>query len=53
MYGITSQTLYNWRKAGNIDFIKLDSGRLMYHLVHEESGIEANRMSLLYARVFK
>lgn len=50
-YGITGQTLYNWRKAGNINFIKLDSGRLMYHLVHEESDIEANRMSVLYARV--
>lgn len=30
LYRITSQTLYNWRKGGKIEYRKLPSGSFVY-----------------------
>lgn len=49
LYQITSQTLYNWRKASKIKFEILPSGRYVYKLL--EPTEQENRKHVIYSRV--
>lgn len=49
LYQITSQTLYNWRKANKIKFEILPSGRHVYKSL--EPVEQENRKHVIYARV--
>lgn len=47
-YKITGQTLYNWRKAGNVKFVRLPSGKIVYEDLVEK---QSKRKNVFYARV--
>jgi len=47
-YKITNQTLYNWRKKGQIKFNVLPSGRYMYYPLDSAKN---ERKNVIYARV--
>jgi putative resolvase len=49
MYKITSQTLYNWRKAKRINFKILPSGKYVYETLEDIPN--PTRNNVLYARV--
>lgn len=49
LYQITSQTLYNWRKASKIKFEILPSGRYVYKLLKPTE--QENRKHVIYSRV--
>lgn len=49
LYQITSQTLYNWRKAGKIEFKKLPSGRFVYS--SNEIEHQPIKKNVIYTRV--
>lgn len=48
-YQITSQTLYNWRKSGKIQFKILPSGRFVY-LLNKDEYIN-KKQNVIYSRV--
>lgn len=48
-YQITSQTLYNWRNANKIKFVKLPSGRIVYESPEEVK--EETKNIAIYGRV--
>lgn len=50
-YQITTQTLYNWRKNGKIDYIKLPSGSFMYYDLNINNTNSKTTKNVIYARV--
>lgn len=50
-YQITTQTLYNWRKNGKINYIKLPSGSFMYYDLDINTSQPNQTKNVIYARV--
>ena len=50
-YQITTQTLYNWRKNGKINYIKLPSGSFMYYDLEINESQPIQTKNVIYARV--
>lgn len=50
-YQITTQTLYNWRKNGKINYIKLPSGSFMYYDLDINASQPNQTKNVIYARV--
>mgnify|MGYP001254854091 CR=1 FL=1 len=50
-YQITTQTLYNWRKNGKINYIKLPSGSFMYYDIDINTSQPYQTKNVIYARV--
>lgn len=49
-YKITNQTLYNWRRDGNIEYVKLPSGSYMYSELVSTSTTPT-KQNVIYSRV--
>ena len=50
IYKITNQTLYNWRRDGNIEYVKLPSGSYMYSELVSTSTTPT-KQNAIYSRV--
>jgi len=49
--GITSQTLYNWRRKNKIRFKKLNSRNFLYDISSAKLSEPKERKNVIYARV--
>jgi predicted site-specific integrase-resolvase len=53
-YGITSQTLYNWRNKNNIVFKRLPSGKIVYDVSEtKQENIRKNVLKIKNKKVYK
>lgn len=50
-YQVTTQTLYNWRKNGKIEYMKLPSGSFMYYDLEINKSQPSVSKNVIYARV--
>lgn len=50
-YQITSQTLYNWRNSGKVNFFRTPGGKILYEPLEAEVHEPSTRMHVVYGRV--